>query len=310
MGELESIRVFLAVAAQRSFSAAARELSMTPTAVTRAISALEDRVGAQLLLRTTRQVALTSIGAVYAARVAPLSTAFAAVSEEAHEMQGLISGPIRISAPMSLGIKVLPPILSQFKASYPRAEIALILSDGFVNVVEDDFDLVIRISSLPNDKTTVWRRICLVPRVLVASPRLLASRGVLNSPEELSMYSLLSYGAQGRVETWSLSLNGVTRTLKASKAFTANNGELLAQLAVQGEGIALLPRFIVEPDLVSGALVQVMPDWTPSEIWLTLHYPPYEHMPLRVATFSDFFERHVIDRPEVAIQATSEFTSR
>lgn len=295
MGELESIRTFLAVAEQRSFSGAARLLSMTPAAVTRTIAALEDRLGVQLLLRTTRQVSLTSAGAVYAARVAPLARGLADAASDTQEQHGLTSGLIRISAPMSLGIKVLPAVLSQFAALHPQTRVALTLSDGFVDIVEEDYDLAIRISGPPSDKSTVWRKICKVPRVLVASPAYLLRHGTPASPDDLPDYPCLSYGSEAREETWELSKGASQRRHTAKGGFSANNGDLLAKLAEQDEGITLLPRFIVEEALNAGRLVQILPDWAAPDIWLTLYYPPYDHLPLRVATFSDFFEIHVKD---------------
>jgi len=293
MGEIESIRTFLAVAEQRSFTAAARQLATTPASVTRAIAALEEQLGVQLLLRTTRQVSLTSAGAVYAARVAPLAEALAQAAEETREQHGLTSGLIRISAPVSLGLKVLPAILSQFAAIHPQTHVSLNLSDSFVDIVEEDYDLAIRISGPPSDKSTVWRKICKVPRVLVASAAFLRAKGTPRTPDDLAALPCLSYGQQAQGELWELSKGASRRVHRAKGGFSANNGDLLASLAVNGEGIALLPRFIVEEELASGVLVQILDDWNPVEIWLTLYYPPYERLPLRVATFSDFFEVHV-----------------
>ncbi|MGV8985637.1 MAG: LysR family transcriptional regulator [Cypionkella sp.] len=295
MGELEAIRTFLAVAEQRSFSAAARQLAMTPASVTRTISALEDRLGVQLLLRTTRQVSLTSAGAVYAARVAPLAQGLAAAASDTQEQHGLTAGVIRVSAPMSLGLKVLPAVLSQFAAVHPQTHVAVTLSDSFVDIVEEDYDLAIRISGPPTDKSTVWRKICKVPRMLVASPALLVRLGTPQTPDELTRFACLSYGQEARDETWELSKGASQRRHTAKGGFSANNGDLLARLAVQNEGVALLPHFIVEEDLRAGRLVQILPEWSAPDIWLTLYYPPYDHLPLRVATFSDFFEVHVKD---------------
>jgi DNA-binding transcriptional LysR family regulator len=293
MGELESIHTFLAVAEQRSFTGAARQLGMTPASVTRTISALEARIGVQLLLRTTRQVAMTSAGAAYAARVAPLAAALSEAGEETRELHGLTSGLIRISAPLSLGLKVLPAVLSQFAALHRETHVALTLSDSFVDIVEDRYDLAIRISGPPSDKSTVWRKICKVPRLLVASPAYLRAMGRPQTPDELTRFDCLSYGAEAREEIWDLAKGEAKRSHRARGGFSANNGDLLAQLAVNAGGIALLPRFIVEAELASGALEPVLADWSAPDIWLTLYYPPYERLPLRVATFSDFFEVHV-----------------
>lgn len=296
MGELESLRVFLAVAEQGSFSGAARQLGMTPASVTRTIAGLERQLGVQLLVRTTRQVSLTSAGAVYAARVAPLSEALVRAADETREEHGITSGIIRVSAPLSLGLKMLPPVLSQFVTLYPQTHVSLTLSDGFVDIVEENYDLAIRISGPPSDKSTIWRKIRPVPRVLAAAPTYLAARGAPQSPEELAGHGCLSYGAEARDEDWELAKGTVRRVHKARGAFSSNNGDLLARLAVNGEGITLLPRFIVEDDLAHGRLVEVLPDWTAPEVWLTLYYPPYERLPLRVATFSDFFETYILER--------------
>ncbi|WP_289069532.1 LysR family transcriptional regulator [uncultured Aliiroseovarius sp.] len=293
MGELESIRVFLAVAAQQSFAGAARQLGMTPASVTRTIAALEARLGVQLLVRTTRQVSLTSAGAIYAARAAPLADGLTEAANETREAQGIISGPLRISAPLSLGVKILPTVLSQFAALHPQTHLDVSLSDGFVDIVDEDFDLAIRISGPPNDKSTIWRKICKVPRVLVATPEYLRARGTPKHPEELADHTCLGYRDDLRDEVWHLCSGKRRLSHKAQGHISTNNGDLLAGLVLKGEGIALLPRFIIEDDLAAGRMTPVLPDWTAAEIWLTLYYPPYEQLPLRVATFSEFFEAHV-----------------
>ncbi|MFN3363366.1 MAG: LysR family transcriptional regulator [Allorhizobium sp.] len=293
MGELEAIRTFLTVAEQSSFSAAARRLGMTPASVTRTVSGLEEELGVQLLLRTTRKVSLTSAGAAYAARVAPLVQGLARATEETRDLQKVTAGSLRVSAPMSLGMKVLPTVLSQFSIIHPRTSVAIELSDRFVDILQENYDLAIRISGPPTDKSTIWRKIRPVPRVLVASPSFLARNGIPKVPEDLTTLECLSYHDQSKTETWELSRPGQSRIVEAKGRFSINNGDFLGRLAVAGEGIALLPRFIVEEDLAAGRLVEVLPGWSTPEIWLTLFYPPYEQLPLRVATFSDFFEAFI-----------------
>ena len=293
MGELEAIRTFLTVADQSSFSAAARLLGMTPASVTRTVSGLEEQLGVQLLLRTTRKVSLTSAGAAYAARVAPLAEGLARATEETRDLQKVTAGSLRVSAPMSLGMKVLPTVLSQFAIIHPRTSVAIELSDRFVDIVQENYDLAIRISGPPTDKSTIWRKIRPVPRLLVAAPSFLARYGTPKVPEDLTTLECLSYHDQSKTETWELTRSGQTRTVEARGRFSINNGDFICRLAVVGEGIALLPRFIVEDELRAGRLVEVLPGWSTPEIWLTLYYPPYEQLPLRVATFSDFFEAFI-----------------
>ena len=293
MSEFNDIRVFLAVAEQRSFVAAARQLSMTAPTVTRAINALEERLGVQLLLRTTRQVSLTSDGAVYAARIGPLLREFEAAADEVRSRKGEAAGLIRINAPLSLGQQILPDIVSGFRVEYPEITVSLSLTDRFIDIVSDSFDLAIRISEPPRDKSTIWRRICKVQRVLVASPGYLAAFGTPHSPDDLEAHSRLAYDEEAIAEAWELANGGRRRRLRAGGKIAGNNGELIARLAENGEGVALLPKFIVEDALAQGRLTRILADWSPPQLWLTLYYPPYEKLPMRVAKFSDFFETYV-----------------
>ncbi|QDL94327.1 LysR family transcriptional regulator (plasmid) [Paroceanicella profunda] len=295
MGDLEALQVFLSVAEHRSFVAAARHLSMTPPSVTRTVGALEERLGVQLLLRTTRQVSLTSAGAAYAARVGPLVEGLRAAAEDLRERQGETSGLIRINAPMSMGERILPDVISQFRTLYPKVNVSLTLTDRLVDVVADSVDLAIRISGQPRDKLTIWRKLCPVRRVLVAAPRYLEAWGTPREPEDLGEHVCLAYDAEGGAEIWELNRGAVRRRVRAGAELSSNNGDLSARLVENGEGIALLPRFIVEAGLASGTLVTVLDDWSLPELWLTLYYPPYERLPMRIATFSDFFETHVTE---------------
>ncbi len=293
MSDLTTIRIFLAVARQRSFVAAARQLSMTAPTVTRAVSALEADLGVQLLLRTTRQVSLTSAGAVYAARISPLLEQFEAVADDVRAQGDQVSGHIRLNAPLSLGQRILPDVVSGLRVESPDITISLSLTDNFIDIVSGEFDLAIRISRAPQDKSTIWRKICPVRRLLVASPGYLAINGTPRDPEDLTDAHCIAFDEESRSEHWELSHAGRTRKVLAGKALATNNGEVSARLAENGEGIALLPHFIVEEALTSGNLVPVLPAWEPTALWLTLYYPPYEKLPMRVARFSDFFEKYV-----------------
>ena len=293
MRSLTAIHIFLAVAEHRSFVSAARHLAMTPPSVTRAVSALEAELGVQLLLRTTRQVSLTSAGAAYAARVAPLMKGLDEAAQALHEGQGQTAGLIRINAPMSMGERVLPDVISQFRTLFPRVSLAVTLTDRHIDIVSENVDLAIRISTQPKDKLTIWRKITTVRRCFVAAPRYLAQAGVPESVDDLRGHCLLSYDPDSGPETWDLTNGAKRRRVVAGDVLSSNNGDLIAKLAVNGEGIAMLPQFIVDEHLLSGALTRVLPGWHPPQLWLTLYYPPYDRLPMRLMTFSDFFERFV-----------------
>lgn len=299
MEDIDAIKVFLTVAAHRSFVAAARHLVMTPPSVTRAVGALEDRLGVQLLVRTTRQVSLTSAGASYAARVAPLIAGLASAAEDLRARQGETAGMIRINAPVTMGLRILPDVISQFRTLYPKVTISTTLTDRMIDIVAENVDLAIRISAQPKTKLTIWRKVAKVNRVFVGSAKYLDSHGLPDSPEDLSRHCCLAHDADAGPEIWDLSSGSKRRRVTAGEAFSSNNGDLIAQLAVNGEGIAMLPQFIVQEALARGDLRIVLPNWQPPQLWLTLYYPPYEKLPIRLATFSDFFERYVNERAVV-----------
>lgn len=296
MDDLKSIRVFLEVAGQRSFAGAARTLGMTPASVTRILARLEEELGLQLLLRTTRKVSLTSAGAMVAARFAPLVEGFDDARAEIARASLPDRGRLRISAPLSMGLKVLPDLLPAFQARYPDIEVSLNLTDRLVDILEDDCDLAIRISEAPQDKSTIWRKICEVPRVIVAAPALFKRIAPVSAPEDLSPDVCLSYSQTGQPERWLLRREQSERAVRAGSRVVTNSGDMLLSLVGKGHGMALLPRFMAQEGLDRGTLVQVLPDWQVKGLWLTLFYPPYDRLPPLVTTFSDFFETHIRDK--------------
>ncbi|MHC2354452.1 DNA-binding transcriptional LysR family regulator [Sinorhizobium meliloti] len=159
--------------------------------------------------------------------------------------------------------------------------------------MSERFDLALRVSEAPRDRSTIWRKVCRVRRILVASPGYLAIFGTPETPDDLSRHGCIAYDEEAISETWELTNGGRTRKALAGKVLAANNGGLIAKLVEDGQGLALLPHFIVGDALARGALKQVLAEWEPPELWLTLYYPPYEKLPMRVARFSDFFERYV-----------------
>ncbi len=291
MNDYKALRIFLLAAEKRSFAQVARELGMTPAAVTRAIAALEAELGVQLFVRTTRQVSLTTDGAIFAAQVQPAVKTLEDARREVMNAHKADQGRLRISAPTWFGKAVLPPILSGFKQNYPKMSFEISLSDGLVNIVDDDFDLAIRISSQPSDKFTIWRKIRAVPRILVAAP---GSRFVeMQHPNELTPDDCLAYSGESRLENWVLSDGGSSIVISAGRAFSANSGEVLADMAADGAGVALLPGFHIAGHIRSGRLVHVFKGWAPQDLWLTLYYPPYQALPPRIASFSKYFEEQV-----------------
>ncbi|MGR9438472.1 LysR family transcriptional regulator (plasmid) [Rhizobium leguminosarum] len=291
MNDYKLLRTFLLAAEKRNFAQVARELDMTPAAVTRAIAALEEDLGVQLFVRTTRQVSLTTDGAIFAAQIQPAVQALDNARKDVMNTHKADHGRLRISAPTWFGQQVLPPILSAFKERYPKISFEISLADGLVDIIDDDYDLAIRISAAPSDKFTIWRKISVVRRILVAAP---GSRfSDMKHPNELIPDDCLAYSGDSKRETWTLSDGSGSATISAGRAFSANSGEVLARMAADGVGVAMLPKFHVAEHLRTGRLVHVLRDWAPPDLWLTLYYPPYQVLPPRIASFSKFFEQQV-----------------
>ena len=297
-GHLERIQAFLAVAEAQSFSAAARNLKASASAVTRNVADLEAELGTQLLVRTTRKVSLTQSGVAYFEKVAPLVADLEAADETARVAQTALRGSLRLSCPLSFGTRFLAPTIADMSDLHPEIELRVTLTDRFIDIIKDDYDMALRISSAPTDKSSIWRKIRPVPRVLVASPDYLSAAGSLERPEDLNQHRCLGYSNLAEGETWQLGrADGVMKPMRLTPAFQCNNGDLIADLACRAQGIALLPRFIVTDALNSRQLVEVLPDWSAPEIWLTAYYPPYQKLRAVLDRFTSVFESHAAKLP-------------
>jgi DNA-binding transcriptional LysR family regulator len=294
-GQIERARVFLQVVDRQSFAAAARAAKISPSLVTRWVAELEAELGVQLLVRTTRRVSLTVAGQDYADRLRAIVRELDRANEFVRQQQNVVTGALRISAPLSLGLRFLPSAIAQFRLLYPGISLKLNLTDAFVDILGEDFDMALRISGPPADKSTIWRKICVVPRILVASPTYLTRTGAPSAPEDLADHTCLGYSHFAGGADWSLrhETTGEERTVRVNLPIECDNGDALAELAVLGEGVALLPRFLVAGQVDAGALAQILPQWRPPEIWLTALYPPYESLPVKVLTFTRFIEQIV-----------------
>ncbi|SDX17757.1 LysR family transcriptional regulator [Litoreibacter albidus] len=293
--DLKPVRVFLEVARLQSFSAAAKSLQMTPASITRIVARLEENFGQQLLIRTTRQVSLTSTGALVAARYQPLVDAFDRVKLDLDREMQPYRGRLSVNAPMSLGLRLMPELVDSFKLAYPNIDLDIRLTDRLVDIVSEVCDLAIRVSSPPTDKSTIWRKLCEVPLTAVAAPSLFDRHPRPKTPDALDQNLCMSYGDSNEPEVWRFHKDGVKRAITTGTSIHSNSGDLLYRLACKGTGIAVLPEFHVRDGITNGDVEVVLPDWHLPPLWLSLYYPPYEALPPLVATFTDFFEAYLAD---------------
>ena len=171
-GQIERIRVFLRVAELGSFASASRDLGVSRSIVTRYVSELEDELGVQLLVRTTRKVSLTTAGQIYLERTRPVVEELDRARDLVKQQHDTLSGELRISAPVSFGQRFLPDILDNFASTYGDVLLRVEMSDRFVDIIDEGFDMALRISGPPDGVSNIWRKIAAVPRALVASPHL------------------------------------------------------------------------------------------------------------------------------------------
>lgn len=250
MARFEEIETFVQVVESGGFRAAAERLGLTASSVSKRVQALEERLGARLLNRTTRRVAPTDVGRALAERargvLSELEDAETAVAELQAEPQGLL----RLGAPMDFGRRYLAEPLAGFAATHPAIQLDLQLTDRFVDVVGEGFDVVVRIATL-RDSGLVARRLAPCRRVLVASPGYLAEHGAPEQPDDLGAHDFLAYTPDRLA-----AIDGFPQPLR--ERHRADNGELIRELARAGQGVAFLPTFLVGDDLRDGALIEVL----------------------------------------------------
>ncbi|WP_162653147.1 LysR family transcriptional regulator [Lentilitoribacter sp. Alg239-R112] len=298
-GQIERIRVFAEVAEHKSFAEAARQLGITRSIATRYVGELEALLGVQLLVRTTRKVSLTVAGQIYLERTQPLLGELNRADELVRQQHETLQGKLRVSVPFSLGQRILPQILSRLMMTYPDLELDIELSDEFVDIVKDGFDMSLRISGPPSDVSTIWRKIAVVPRIFVGSPAYLRNYGEPQGPSELGRRMRLGYShfASGHQFQVTSLIDGSVETVASEHNFICNNGDLIADLAAAGHGIIAIPKFMILNHLEEGSLVEILHDWQSPEIWMTAYYPPYEKLPAKVEAFTSFVEDYVKANP-------------
>ncbi len=252
MGHLAEIETFVGVVDAGGFRAAATRAGLTPSAVSKRVRALEDRLGARLLNRTTRRVAPTDIGRALYERargiLADLEDAEAAVAE----LQAEPRGSLQVGAPMDFGRRHLLDVFAGFAAEHPAISLDVHLTDRFVDVVGEGFDVVVRLGELP-DSSLVARRLASCRRLLVAAPSYLADRGKPEGADQLAAHDWIAY-AQETARSWPVP----GASLPEQPRHRADNGEMVRALACAGGGVALLPSFLVGDDLERGTLVELL----------------------------------------------------
>lgn len=288
MDRFVSMSVFVRVVESSSFAATARHFNISPAMASKHVQALEARLGARLLNRTTRRVSPTEVGQGYYERCRQILAELDEADRAASDLQGAPRGLLRINAPLSFGIGHLGPAIADFLATYPEVSIDLALNDRYVDLLEEGFDLAVRIGQLA-DSSLIARRLAPVRLVACASPDYLARAGVPEAPRQLGQHNCLCYTLTARRGEWQFTgPDGHEESVQVSGRFQSNNGDVLATLAIRGEGIVLSPLFLVWQHLDAGRLVPLLPGYKPREAGLHAIYPPGRNLSRKVRTFVDF----------------------
>lgn len=295
MDRFQQLTSFVEVARRQSFARAAEQLGVNVSAVSRAVAALETRLGVRLLQRTTRRVALSEAGRVHFARcealLAELESAEATVSESA----GTLRGTLRVSAPSGFGHTHVVPIVPEFSARHAHLTLDLQLSNRYVDLIEEGFDLAIRVGTL-EDSRLVARRLAPSRRVLVASSVYLQAHGRPRQPRQLAAHACLVLDIGPYPEQWELVKKNAKAVLRATGPLRCNNALALRDVCRAGLGIALLPQFAVAADLKRGDLKLVLPGWSTPEHGIYAVYPSYRFIPAKVRAFVDCVEQRLRGR--------------
>jgi len=294
-GNLTEMRTFERVAAHESFAGAARTLGISASAVSKQIRALEDRLGVKLLQRTTRRVTLTQVGRIYFERAQKI---LAEVDELEGTVRGLHSEPrgtLRVSAPQDFGRLYLCETVGAFAAAYPHLRVEFVMTDRKVDVVEEGFDVTVRIAR-PASSSLVMRRLGRCERLLCASPAYLAAYGVPDSPAALASHNCIEYD-YAESNAWSFRGGARAQTVTATGRLRANSAWTLRALVLADQGIALLPRFVVHEDLAAGRLASVLEDALDADLDVMALLPPGRHVSAKARAFVDFVAERLRTEP-------------
>lgn len=291
MDKLTSMLVFCRVATSGNFSQAARELRISPAMVTKHIASLESLLSIRLLNRTTRKVSMTEAGESYLRLCQNLLSDIEEGESSLSELSHHPSGTLRLAAPIDFGILRLPPAIAGYLQRFPDIRIDINYQDRKVNLVEDGFDIAIRIGALP-DSSLVAVPLMKQQLLCCASPDYLHQQGRPKHPTELRKHNCLTYSYSSTNNDWHFRKGGESHAIKASGRLNANNGRAMAAVAAQGVGIILKPQFIVQDFIDRGELVAILEDYELPRSDVYAVYPHRRFLPAKMRSFIDYLKEY------------------
>ena len=297
MDRIDAMRAFITVVTEGSFTRAAERLDMSPQLVSKYVSRLEEQLGARLLNRTTRKVHLTEAGTRYAQRAQQVLDDIDDMDSQLNDLQQDARGQLRISAPVSFATLHLAPLLCRFQQAHPLVSIDLQLNDRKVDIVEEGFDIALRIGHLKSS-SMIARFIAPVRLVMCASPAYLSRHGTPSGPEDLKNHRYLHYSYME--DSTSFPVHEWLRPpgRESSGGISCNNGEVLLKAAIEGAGIIIQPTFICGAAIAEGKLRVILPEHEPDAMGLYAVYAHRKLLASKVRYFIDFMAEYFGTQPD------------
>lgn len=304
MLDINDMLIFAHVVKARSFSGAAQRLGQSRSRVSKAVARLETALGVVLLHRSTRRLGLTEVGEAYFEHCERIVDELALADNTVHRLYQAPRGTLKVSASVAFGTLHVAPALPSFMAQFPELKVDMAISDRLVDLVDEGYDLALRITPAPDDHL-VARRLAPIRRKVCGSPDYLARHGLPRRPEDLEHHNCLDYTHMSTQGEWRLQGPAGDMAIPVSGSLRINDDEALSQAVVGGLGLALLPTFIIGRELQAGRLIEVLPGYVPVERFLYAVHWPNRHLPPKVRVFIDYLLQRFggepyWDRPESA----------
>jgi len=296
MDRLTEMEAFATVVDQGGFTDAARKMGISKSAVSKHVSALEARLGARLLNRTTRRVSPTEIGLVYYDRARRVLNDAGEADSIVTAMQSAPSGVLRMAVATDFGVGLLSPILDEFLSDYPEISVNMVLKNRYVELISEGFDMAIRVGEM-EDSSLRARKITDTTQRLIASPRYFQQHGRPTRIDDLNDHRLLHYSNQASANVWKITApSGEVRQVRGNGWLTVNDGQSLLNAAAKGLGIAYLPSFLYHEAMAQGLVEDVIPDLPQSTLGIYAVYPPGRYTQPKVRAFIDFLVEQFADK--------------
>jgi DNA-binding transcriptional LysR family regulator len=287
MLDLQQLASFIAVVNAGSFVGGAEAIGLSKAAVSRQVAELEARLGVRLLHRTTRRLSLTDDGQRFFARAVELLADAGELEAETSSSSGEATGVLRINAPLTFGNLHLAPLWPAFLAANPKVALDITLNDRVVDLVEEGYDVAVRITNLGSSQL-VSRRLATTRIVLCASPAYLAAHGAPSHPHELAAHQVISYAYWTGGDDWRFDGPEGEARVRVRPRIHTNSGDTCRLAALHGQGVILQPDFLVGDDLRRGDLIELLPDWRSIELGIHALYASRKHLPMKTRRLVDF----------------------